>query len=282
MSDEGGTRGERDQGDRAERAGPPGGHRVRRGVRPGGPGDLRTGTPDRLPAPGRDRRRVDVRSRRPPRKGTARHRVGGAAGGPRRRHGGRRRRGASSDERGVRGVPASTGRRSPGQAHPRGGANAARAAELVAGDDRDVGADVIERARWRATPAVVDVLRRYPPHRPAEGASGSCSAISMRPSAGRDRDRRERHRAGPPLLRHRGGARPGWRAARGRAARRRLRDSRIRRPGVHRPRLRAAGADLLSGPGHRRRLLRRPAGIRPGPRRCSGRLAAPPPRSWPG
>src|SRR5918997_2245924 len=42
-------------------------------------------------------------------------------------------------------------------------AHAARAAELTAGDDRDVGADNIERARLRATPAVVEVLKRYPP-----------------------------------------------------------------------------------------------------------------------
>ena len=41
-------------------------------------------------------------------------------------------------------------------------AHAARAAELAAGDDRDVGADRIERARRRATPVVVDVLGRYP------------------------------------------------------------------------------------------------------------------------
>jgi hypothetical protein len=41
-------------------------------------------------------------------------------------------------------------------------AHAARATELVAGDDRAVGADHIERARRHATPAVVDVLIRYP------------------------------------------------------------------------------------------------------------------------
>ena len=39
---------------------------------------------------------------------------------------------------------------------------AARAVELIAGDDRDVGADHIEQARRRATPALVDVLSRYP------------------------------------------------------------------------------------------------------------------------
>src|SRR3712207_5883365 len=38
-------------------------------------------------------------------------------------------------------------------------AHAARAAELAAGDDRDVGADHNQRARRRATPVVVDMLR---------------------------------------------------------------------------------------------------------------------------
>ncbi|MFJ9035761.1 putative immunity protein [Streptomyces sp. NPDC102406] len=42
------------------------------------------------------------------------------------------------------------------------GAHAARAAELAAGDDRGVGADHLDRAARRATPAVVDVLRRFP------------------------------------------------------------------------------------------------------------------------
>jgi hypothetical protein len=41
-------------------------------------------------------------------------------------------------------------------------AHAARAAELAAGDDRSVGAEHLEQARRRATPAVVDVLKRYP------------------------------------------------------------------------------------------------------------------------
>jgi hypothetical protein len=43
------------------------------------------------------------------------------------------------------------------------GAYAARAAELVAGDDRTVGADHVERAARTASPAVVDVLNRFPP-----------------------------------------------------------------------------------------------------------------------
>ena len=41
-------------------------------------------------------------------------------------------------------------------------AYAARAAERVAGEDPEVGADHIEQARRRATPLVVDVLSRYP------------------------------------------------------------------------------------------------------------------------
>lgn len=41
-------------------------------------------------------------------------------------------------------------------------AHAARAAELVAGDDRTVGTEHLERARRRATPAFVDVLTRFP------------------------------------------------------------------------------------------------------------------------
>ena len=41
-------------------------------------------------------------------------------------------------------------------------AHAARAAELVAGGDRAVGAEHVERARRRATPLVVNVLARYP------------------------------------------------------------------------------------------------------------------------
>jgi hypothetical protein len=51
-------------------------------------------------------------------------------------------------------------------------AHAARAAELMAGDDRDVGADYIEQARRRATPIVVDVLSRYPAASPGGGRVG--------------------------------------------------------------------------------------------------------------
>jgi hypothetical protein len=42
------------------------------------------------------------------------------------------------------------------------GAYAARAAELVAGDDHTVGAEYVEQAVHRATPVVVDVLTRFP------------------------------------------------------------------------------------------------------------------------
>ena len=51
-------------------------------------------------------------------------------------------------------------------------AHPARAAELMAGDDRDVGADHIEQARRRATPAVVEVLKRYPAAPPGGGRVG--------------------------------------------------------------------------------------------------------------
>jgi len=51
-------------------------------------------------------------------------------------------------------------------------AHAARAAELTAGGDWDVGADHIERARRRATPVVVDVLSRYPAASPGGGRVG--------------------------------------------------------------------------------------------------------------
>ncbi|SDP93977.1 hypothetical protein SAMN04487905_11568 [Actinopolyspora xinjiangensis] len=42
-------------------------------------------------------------------------------------------------------------------------ASAARVAELNAGDDPSVGDALLERARQRATPVLVDVLGRYPP-----------------------------------------------------------------------------------------------------------------------
>jgi hypothetical protein len=51
-------------------------------------------------------------------------------------------------------------------------AHAARAAELVAGGDREVGAARIEQARRRASSVVVDVLRRYPAAPPGGGRVG--------------------------------------------------------------------------------------------------------------
>jgi hypothetical protein len=51
-------------------------------------------------------------------------------------------------------------------------AHAARAAELIAGDDREVGAAYIAQARQRATPVVVDVLSRYPDAPPGGGRVG--------------------------------------------------------------------------------------------------------------
>jgi len=51
-------------------------------------------------------------------------------------------------------------------------AHAARAAELMAGDDRVVGDDHIEQARRRATPIVVAVLSRYPAAPPGGGRVG--------------------------------------------------------------------------------------------------------------
>ncbi len=47
-------------------------------------------------------------------------------------------------------------------------AHAARAAELAAGGDRRVGAQQLEQARHRATPALVAVLRRFPALRSSE------------------------------------------------------------------------------------------------------------------
>ncbi|TRV75443.1 exonuclease SbcC [Streptomyces sp. 130] len=45
----------------------------------------------------------------------------------------------------------------------RAAANAARIAEIRAGDDPRAGERAVERARERATPVLIDVLRRYPP-----------------------------------------------------------------------------------------------------------------------
>jgi hypothetical protein len=51
-------------------------------------------------------------------------------------------------------------------------AHAARAVELAAGDERSVGAAHLARARRHATPAVVDVLSRYPAAPPGGGRVG--------------------------------------------------------------------------------------------------------------
>jgi len=51
-------------------------------------------------------------------------------------------------------------------------AYAARAAELAAGDEPEVGVGHIERAARRAPTAVVDVLRRYPPAPAGGGRAG--------------------------------------------------------------------------------------------------------------
>ena len=51
-------------------------------------------------------------------------------------------------------------------------AHAARAVELIAGDDRDVGAEHIEHAFRRAIPVVVEVLKRYPAAPPGGGRVG--------------------------------------------------------------------------------------------------------------
>ncbi|HET9110934.1 MAG TPA: hypothetical protein VFN78_08935 [Ktedonobacterales bacterium] len=51
-------------------------------------------------------------------------------------------------------------------------AHAARAAELIAGDDRAVGAEHIQQALRRATPHVIDVLARYPAAPPGGGRVG--------------------------------------------------------------------------------------------------------------
>lgn len=51
-------------------------------------------------------------------------------------------------------------------------AHAARATDLIAGDDQDAGPEHIEHARRRATPAVVEVLKRYPAAPPSGGRVG--------------------------------------------------------------------------------------------------------------
>ncbi|MGW0286301.1 putative immunity protein [Streptomyces sp. NPDC003236] len=55
------------------------------------------------------------------------------------------------------------------------GAHAARAAELVAGQDPHTGAEHVRRAVRRATPVVVEVLRRFPP---APGGGGRVGELT--------------------------------------------------------------------------------------------------------
>ena len=69
-------------------------------------------------------------------------------------------------------------------------AHAARSAELAAGEDRAVGDASLVEARRRATPAVVDVLRRYPEAPPGGGRIGELIraldvALRAGPGAGR-------------------------------------------------------------------------------------------------
>lgn len=59
----------------------------------------------------------------------------------------------------------------------RAAANATRAVELSSGDDPAVGDALIERARRRATPVLVDVLSRYPL---APGGSGRVPLLMQR------------------------------------------------------------------------------------------------------
>ena len=56
-------------------------------------------------------------------------------------------------------------------------AHAARATELVAGDDPDAAARSLREAARRATPLVVDVLRRYPAAPPGGGRVGELLRI---------------------------------------------------------------------------------------------------------
>ncbi|MEW2256884.1 putative immunity protein [Streptomyces sp. NPDC047869] len=57
------------------------------------------------------------------------------------------------------------------------GAHAARAVELVAGHDPRIGADHAERAVRRATPVVVEVLRRFPPAPDGGGRVGELMRV---------------------------------------------------------------------------------------------------------
>ncbi|WP_327190813.1 putative immunity protein [Streptomyces xinghaiensis] len=84
----------------------------------------------------------------------------------------------------------------------RASASAARIGELEAGGDPAIGDALLERSRQRATPVLIDVLRRYPP------AAGGSSRVARLMSA---LDRSLRPAAGPP---------PGRTAGRGAGAQR--------------------------------------------------------------
>ncbi|WP_333735853.1 putative immunity protein [Streptomyces sp. IBSBF 2806] len=69
------------------------------------------------------------------------------------------------------------------------GAHAARAAELVAGHNPGIGVEHVERAVHRATPVVVEVLKRYPA---APGGGGRVGELMRMLDAGlRSRTRAE-------------------------------------------------------------------------------------------
>lgn len=56
-------------------------------------------------------------------------------------------------------------------------AHAARAAELVAGDHPSIGAEHVKRAVHRATPLLVDILKRFPPAPDGGGRVGELIRI---------------------------------------------------------------------------------------------------------
>ncbi|WP_406840571.1 putative immunity protein [Streptomyces sp. AHU1] len=91
------------------------------------------------------------------------------------------------------------------------GAHAARAAELVAGHDPGTGAEHVERALRRATPVVVEVLKRFPAAPEGGGRVGelirmldeglrSLPPTERLPASGRAADATGSSPAGPPRL----------------------------------------------------------------------------------
>jgi hypothetical protein len=70
----------------------------------------------------------------------------------------------------------------------RAAASAARIGELAAGDDPATGNALLERARRRATPALIGVLRRYPPATGGRSRVAQLMSVldqSLRQDAGR-------------------------------------------------------------------------------------------------